>query len=129
MVTTPSDVPGNRLGLTTTLVGVYVAVVAATAAALAVLAAVGSREATTEAWVHAVIVGFFAVLLPLRLRAARTGNGRALNAIWIIALVLLVVNTVEAAIPGLFPAWMRIEMVGIAALMAAVVVSALRARR
>ena len=38
-----------------------------------------------------------------------------------IAAVLLVVNVVEALIPGLFPLWMRVEMVAIAVVMACVI--------
>jgi hypothetical protein len=68
-----------------------------------------------------VIVVVFAVLLPLRLRAARKGSADALRAVAIIASVLLAVNVVEAALPHAFPGWMRIEMVVIALLMAVVV--------
>jgi hypothetical protein len=38
----------------------------------------------------------------------------------LIASVLFVVNVVGALIPGFFPTWMRIEMVGLAAQLAAV---------
>jgi hypothetical protein len=115
------------LDRTTSLVRWYVAVVVATVAALAVMSALGSRQATSDAWVHAVVVGVFALVMPRRLRAARRGGTRALRAVGIIAAVLLTVNLVEAAIPHMFPAWMRIEMVGIAALMAAVLASVVRA--
>lgn len=111
------------------LVAVYVAVVLATLVALAILTAAGSGQATSDAWVHAVIVGVFAVLLPLRLRAARQGSVRAVVAVGIIATVLVVVNVVEAVIPGLYPMWMRGEMIAIAVLMAAVAVLVLRGRR
>ena len=111
------------------LVTVYVLVVVATIAALALLAAAAPSQATGDAWVHAAIVTVFAVLLPIRLRAARRGDRRAAAAVTVVATVLMVVNVVEAAIPGLFPVWMRIEMIGIAVLMAAIVTASLRARR
>jgi hypothetical protein len=103
------------------LVGAYVAVVIATLAVLALLGVTGSDAATSSAWIHAAIVAWFAVLLPLRLRAARGGSERGRWAVAIIAAVSLAANVVEATLPGLFPAWMRIEMIGIAALMLAIV--------
>ncbi|MBJ7289578.1 hypothetical protein [Williamsia sp.] len=103
------------------LVGIYVAVVAATILALIVLSATAPSQAPTEAWVHAVIVAAFAVLLPLRLRAAERGSVRAVRAVGIIAAVLLVVNVVQALLPDLYPVWMRVEMVGIAVVMAGVI--------
>lgn len=112
-----------------TLIGVYVAVVVLTLVALVALAAEGSPAATSDAWVHAVIVAGFAVLLPLRWRAVGRGAPGALRAVGVIAAVLAVVNLVEAFLPGLFPAWMRIEMVGIAVLMAVVAFLAVRHRR
>lgn len=129
MVSSAASTSRIELGRTTSLVGSYVAIAAATVGALAIMSAVGSHLATSDAWIHAVIVAAFAVLLPLRLRAARRGSAGALRAVGIIAGALLAVNLVEAAIPGLFPGWMRIEMLGIAALMAAVLVSVVRARR
>jgi len=109
------------------VVWVYVAVVAATVVALLVLAGVAPQLATDEAWGHEIIVAVFAVVLPLRLRAARRGGPRALRAVVIIGGVLIIVNVVEAVIPGLFPAWMRLEMILIAVLMAVLVVSGVRA--
>jgi hypothetical protein len=111
------------------LVWLYVGVVGATIAVLAVLSDVEPGQATPEAWGHAVIVAVFAILLVVRVRAARRGNRRALTAVGIIATVLLVVNLVEALIPALFPGWMRVELLGIAALMAALAAVVVRARR
>jgi peptidoglycan/LPS O-acetylase OafA/YrhL len=108
------------------LLWLYIVVVIGTIAALAILSAVGSAQATSDAWVHAVIVGVFAAVLQLRLRAARQGSRRATIAVGVIAVALLVVNVVEALIPGLFPSWMRVEMFGIAALMAVVALLVLR---
>lgn len=110
-----------------TLVTTYVAITVATLVVLAVLTATAPALATSEAWGHAVIVGVFAVLLPLRLRAARQGGRRALTAVVVIASVLVVVNVVEAFLPA-FPGWMRGEMVVIAVLMVGVGVLAGRAR-
>lgn len=121
----PSPVPAAA----TWTVGAYVVVALGTVVALAVMAAAAPALATDEAWGHAVVVGAFAVLLPLRLLAARRGSRRALTAVTIIAGVLVVVNLVEAALPGVFPSWMRVEMVVIAALMVALAVLCVRARR
>lgn len=125
-----SVVDATPAGLTpiTILVRVYVGIVIATLAALTVLSVAGSPEASEEAWVHAVIVSGFAVLLPLRARAAQQ-KARALTAVGVIAAVLVLVNGVEALIPGLFPVWMRVEMAGISVLMAALAVMVVRARR
>jgi hypothetical protein len=60
----------------------------------------------------------FAVVLPPRLRSARRGSVPALRAVGIVSAVVFLVNVVELMIPGLFPAWMRVEMVFIALLMA-----------
>ena len=81
---------------------------------MAVMASKAPEQATNEAWGHALIVAFFALLLLVRLRSARSGSTRAVRAIGIIATAMLVVNLVEAALPGVFPGWMRVEMVAIA---------------
>lgn len=106
-----------NLGGATAIAGVYAVISLATLAALAVLAAVAPHLATSEAWGHAVVVAALAVLLPLRLRAARKGSVRALRAALVIALVILVANIAEAALPGIFPVWMRIDMVVTAGIM------------
>ncbi|MBY8855670.1 hypothetical protein K7711_04200 [Nocardia sp. CA2R105] len=103
------------------LVRGYVVIVSATIVALAVLSVVDAAQATKDAWGHAVIVMLFAVLLPLRMRSARSGSRWALRAVGLIAAVLFLVNIVEALVPEMFPVWMRIEMIAIAVLMAAVV--------
>ena len=121
--------PSTGVRRATPLVACYVAIVVATLVVLAVLSGVDPSQATSEAWWHAVIIGVFALLLPLRLRAARHGSQRAVTAVAVIAAALLVVNLVEALIPSLFPTWMRIEMVVIAVLMAAVVLVVRRGRR
>jgi peptidoglycan/LPS O-acetylase OafA/YrhL len=118
----------HRAGLVPKLVGLYLAVSVVTLVVLGLLAAVGSKEATSSAWVHAVIVAFFAVLLEMRMRAARRGSRRASVAVLIIATVLLVANIIEAAAPGAFPTWMRFEMVAIAALMGGVIITSIRER-
>ena len=108
----------DRLSSLTHLVHGYVVVVLATIAALIVLSMTSPGLATDHAWGHAVIVAVFAALLPLRMRSARTGNRHALRAVGIISAVLILVNLVELLIPGFLPLWMRMEMIGIAALMA-----------
>ena len=42
--------------------------------------------------------------------------------------VLFLVNVTEAMIPGLFPLWMRAEMIGIALVMAVVIAPVARER-
>ena len=108
-------------------VALYVTVVVGTLVALVVMAVTAPSLAPAEAWGHAVIVAVFAVLLPVRLRSARRGSGTALPAIVVITVVLAVVNLVEASL-AVFPTWMRVEMVGIAALMVVAGLLAVRAR-
>lgn len=103
------------------LVRVYVAVVLGTVVALGILSVAAPAQATRDAWVHAVIVAVFAVLLPLRFRSARSGSRGALRAVGLICAALFLVNVIEVMIPGLFPVWLRAVMVGIAVLMAAVI--------
>lgn len=110
----------DRLHAMAIAVGIYVAIVLGTVAALGILSATVPHLATRDAWVHAVIVAVFAVVLPLRLRAARAGSPGALRAVGIIAAVLFLVDVIEAMISGLFPLWMRAEMIGIAVVMLAV---------
>lgn len=105
----------------------YVVLVLGTVVALAIMAWVEPALATQEAWVHAVIVAAFAVVLPLRLRSARAGSRAGLRAVGLIAAVLFLVNLIEVMIPGLFPVWLRVVMVVIAALMAAMVGLVIRA--
>jgi hypothetical protein len=113
--------PSSGLRPVSVLVGSYVVLAAGTIVALITLEGTARHLATKEAWGHAVIVLVFAVLLPLRLRAARRGRADALRALAIIASALLVVNAVEAALPHAFPGWMRVEMVVIAVLMAVLI--------
>lgn len=108
------------------LVRAYLILTAATIAALVVLAFTFPSLATSDAWGHAIVVGVFAVVLPLRLRRARGGNRGAIRAVGIIAAVLFLVNVTEALIPGFVPLWMRIEMVVVALLLAGVVLDVVR---
>ncbi|MGY5130262.1 hypothetical protein [Streptomyces nigrescens] len=96
---------------------------------LVVLAVTAPHLATDEAWGHAVIVAVFAIVLPLRTRAALKGSPSGLRALTIIGCVLLVVNLVEAALPGVFPTWMRVEMLVIAAMMLILAILSVRVRR
>ncbi len=118
----------DRLRAITIAIGVYVAIVLGTVVALGILSATAPQLATRNAWVHAVIVAVFAVVLSVRLRAARAGSSGAFRAIGIISAVLFLVNVVEALIPGLFPLWMRAEMTGIAVVMLAVMLLVVGAR-
>lgn len=117
----------SLLTTATRLVAGYVLLTIVSVLTLIVLSALGSDEATSDAWGHAVIVAAFSVLLALRLRAARRGSAPGLKAVGIIAVVLLVVNVVEAALPHAFPVWMRVEMLAVAIVMAALVVAVRRA--
>lgn len=110
------------------VVGAYLAVAVATLGVLAVLSAAAPRQAPGEAWGHAIVVAVFAVVLPLRLRAVRHGSLGALRPVGLIASALFLVNVVEASVPGFVPIWMRIEMAGIAVLMAAVIGFVIRER-
>ncbi|MFE7315970.1 hypothetical protein ACFU7T_23230 [Streptomyces sp. NPDC057555] len=111
------------------LVGAYVTLTLGTLVALAVMAELAPSLATSEAWGHAVVVAVFAIVLPLRTRAALKGSRTGLRAVTIIGCVLLAVNLVEAALPGVFPSWMRVEMLVIAAMMLALAALSVRARR
>ncbi|MBF6148709.1 hypothetical protein [Nocardia nova] len=110
------------------LVRGYVGTALATVAALAILSAVAPHEAPREAWGHAVIVAVFAVVLPLRFRSARRGSVAALRAVGLIAAALFLVNVVEALLPHFLPGWMRVEMLGIAVLMALMILLVVRER-
>ncbi|GAA1490100.1 hypothetical protein [Brachybacterium sacelli] len=118
--TTPLDIARS---LTT----LYLVIVSGTVLALVVLSLAAPPQAPAEAWIHAMIVLVLGVLLPLRLRRARQGRRTALRASGLIAAVLLLANVIEALVPGLFPAWMRLEMVMIAILMAGILVCVARA--
>jgi hypothetical protein len=111
----------SRIYLMGVLVRLYLAVVLGTVVALGVLSVVAPAQATPDAWVHTVIAAVFAVLLPLRLRAAGSGSRSGLRAVGLISAVLFMVNVIEVMIPGLFPVWLRAVMVGIAVLMAVVI--------
>lgn len=126
MVNKTSVHPAGGLGVISGLVVIYVASVVLTIVALALLAEFAPGQATSEAWGHAIVVAIFAVILPLRLRAARTGRARALKAVGAIAALLAAVNLAEAAIPGFVPFWMEVAMLGTAALTAAIAITSLR---
>jgi hypothetical protein len=129
MVDTTAGLRKEPLEQVAALVRVYVVITILTVGGLVVLSIRGSDLATQEAWIHAVIVVVFAVLLSMRLRSARHGSDDAWRAIGVIGAVLFAVNVVESLIPGLFPVWMRVEMIGIAVLMALIAVLVRRAAR
>jgi hypothetical protein len=107
-------------------VRLYIALTAGTIVTLVIMALAAPRLASGHAWGHAIIVAVFAVLLPLRLRAARRGKRSGLRAVGLIGAALLAVNMVEGLLPGFVPMWMRAEMFGIAALMAGIVLLVVR---
>ncbi|GAA4202907.1 hypothetical protein [Actinocatenispora rupis] len=119
----PTDLRAVRAAIWT-----YVGIVVATVVVLVVLTAAAPHLATREAWGHALVVAAFAVLLPLRLRAARRGSVRAVRAIGVIATVVAAVNVVEACLPA-FPGWMRGQMVVVAAVMLVLLGCVVRAAR
>lgn len=121
MVNNPS------LNASAAIVRAYVTLTAATVVALVVLSLVAPQLATGHAWGHEIIVLAFAVLLPLRLRAAREGMRSGLRAVVVISGALVAVNLVEGLLPGFVPTWMRVEMFCVAALMAANVLLVSRA--
>jgi hypothetical protein len=128
MVNTASDARARGLLSVEVLVAIYVASVVATIVALAILTAIDPAQATSEAWGHAIVVAIFAIVLPLRLRAAQAGSHRAHTVVGVIAVALIAVNVMEAVIPGFVPLWMRIEMIATAALMAVVAALIFRKR-
>ncbi|MER6988883.1 hypothetical protein ABT337_08230 [Saccharopolyspora hirsuta] len=107
----------------------YAVIAFGTLAALVAMSSLAPDLATPEAWGHAVIVAALALLLPLRVRAARRGRDSGLRAVLVIGCVLAVVNLVEAALVGVFPGWMRVQMLVVAALALALAGAASRARR
>jgi hypothetical protein len=111
------------------VLGGYGAIATGTIIALVVMSSAAPHLATREAWGHAVIVAVLSFILPLRLRGASRGSTRALVAVAVIAAALSAANVVEAALPGVFPGWMRVEMIVIAALMAALATLAVRSLR
>lgn len=103
------------------LLRIYLVVAVGTVAALGALSVTAPRQAPRDAWVHAVVVAVFAGLLPIRLRAARRGSTAPVRTVGLIASALFLADVVEAALPDFVPVWMRIEMVAVAGMMAAVV--------
>lgn len=103
------------------------AVAVATLGVLAVLSAAAPRQAPREAWGTRSSWR----CSPWYCRCGcgpRRGSLGALRAVGLIASALFLVNVVEASVPGFVPIWMRIEMVGIAVLMAAVIGLVIRER-
>lgn len=119
--------PTSHLAASAAVVRVYVALTAATVLTLVLLSLVAPHLATGHAWGDAIIVVAFAVLLPIRMHAARDGKRSALRGVGIISAALVAVNIVEAVLPGFFPTWMRVEMPSMAALMAGNVLLVVRA--
>ncbi|WP_195909180.1 hypothetical protein [Microlunatus sp. Gsoil 973] len=115
-----ADTRKPDLALASKAVWGYVGLTVAALIAPVVMTGLAPQLATDEAWGHQIIVAVFAVLLPLRMRAARRGSTGAVRAVMIIAVVVGVVNLVEAVLP-VFPLWMRIVMLVVVVTMAALV--------
>lgn len=88
---------------------------------LGIFSVTKSQLATKDAWVHAIIVVVFAVVVPVRANAARNGNRSALRATGIIASVLFLVNIIEGLVPNFMPMWIRADMFVVATLMACII--------
>lgn len=67
------------------MVYAYVAVSLATLGALAVISVTTPATATPDAWGHGAIVAVFAIVLPLRARAACRGSAGSLRALLVLA--------------------------------------------
>jgi hypothetical protein len=116
-----------------TLLGrAYLALVVGTLTGLTAVSVLAPSTAAwaapQQAWVHQGIVTVFGVVLLLRLRRAAGGSVPALRATGIISGVLVVVNVVEARIPGLFPGWMQALMLVTAVVLVGIIVTVIRAR-
>jgi hypothetical protein len=122
----PQTAVARALPVAGVLVPIYLVVVGLTLVALLVLSLVAPSLATTNGWVHTIVVAVFAIVLPLRLRRAQTGRRGAVRAVGLIAAALFLVNVVEAVIPGFVPVWMVVGMIVVALLMAGVVLDCIR---
>lgn len=92
----------------TLLVGCYVAISLAAVGVLAVLHDHAS-VATEDAWIHGVIVAVTAVLMMTFAVRTTKGNASAYRRLRIGTGAMLAAIVVISAIPGDFPAWMKLE--------------------
>jgi phosphatidylserine synthase len=97
----------NALGVAVLLVSAHLALSLAAIVALVVLRN-HRADATSDAWVHGVIVAATAALLVSFTVRARSGNAGAYRRMRISSAVLLVALVVIVAIPGDFPTWMKL---------------------
>ncbi len=102
------------------LVGGYVAMSVLTLAAIAIL-----RNHTglvnSAVWTRAVIVVLSSLLMLRFTRRAAAGAGRAFLRLRLVSAVMVVAIAVIVALPGTFPAWMKIEQSACGVLLAWVV--------
>lgn len=107
----------SQLRIILRLARLYSVIALATIGALIIFSIAKPSLINKDAWVHAIIVGVFAVVLPLRARAALRGKHSALRATGIISAVLFLVNVVEGLLPNFMPLWIRVSMFLIATIM------------
>ena len=84
--------------------------------------------ATDAAWVRASIVVVSSLLTLLFARQAAAGSSRGYLRLRLVTAVMLVAIIVIVAIPGAFPAWLRVEQAVCGLLLAGVVLLVNRAR-
>ncbi|MEV4146760.1 hypothetical protein AB0J40_24050 [Amycolatopsis sp. NPDC049691] len=77
---------------------------------------------TDAVWVRATLVAASSLLTFAFARGAARGSRKGLLRLRIVAAVMLVAIAVVVALPGLFPAWLRIEQAGCGLLLLAVTV-------
>ncbi len=111
MTREPTETVRGRFRIVFALCAMYFAATIATIGFL-VWASDDPSLVTTEAWVHGVILLLSAGVLLRVTRQAGTGSAQAYLRLRIIAVLIPIASLTEAAIPGLFPAWMRIEQAG-----------------
>ncbi|WP_211245971.1 hypothetical protein [Actinomadura oligospora] len=122
---TPNEMAGNPNHVTAfrrikALVGVYAGISVLTFAGL--VAYRNSSSVTQPVWVRLSIVAVSSLILfALTLRASRGSRG-AFRRLRILSAVMLVAIVVIVSLPGMFPAWMRIEQAVCGLLLLGVVV-------
>ena len=90
------------------LVGAYLAISLAAMVVLVVLHG-NSKVATEDAWVHGIIVAATALLMASFAVRTTRGSRNGYLRLRIASAVMLVAIVVIIAIPGSFPAWMKLE--------------------
>lgn len=89
-------------------VGGYLAI---SLGAIVALAMLHGKQATREAWVHGYIVAATSLLMAAFARGTVRGKARAYLRLRITSTIMIVAIAVTTAIPGDFPAWMKVEQI------------------